>query len=253
MKAFSEFFDSHLTALGIKSGDHLLMYSNISSFGILNKKVLEIIINNTIKRIGKSGTLLMPAYTFQVNKNYLFNVKILNKNFSTSSLARAFFKLKGIKRSNRPIHSHIGVGAKAYILNNMSNPFQSFEKNTDFDLMQKNNFKCIFLGCSPAEGGTYFLYLEHRANVKHRRKIIIKKKILKNKRKIEVSINYSDRPNMKFEDYDLNSAFEKIRKKLLSLRTHKLKFGISYAFKLKEFDKIVKKKLKSNQIFLLSK
>ena len=252
MKTFSEFFESHLTALGIKSGDHLLMYSNVSSFGSLNNKILEIIINNTLKRIGKSGTLLMPAYTFQVNKNYIFNVKILNKNFSTSSLTKAFFKLKNLKRSNRPIHSHIGVGRKAYILNNKSNPFQSFEKNTDFDLMKKNNFKCVFLGCSPAEGGTYFLYLEHRANVKHRRKIIIKKKVLKNKKKITVNINYSERPSIKFEDYNLNSAFEKVKRKLLSLRTHKLKFGISYSFKLHEFDKIVKKKLKLNQRFLLS-
>ena len=252
MKTFSEFFESHLTALGIKSGDHLLMYSNVSSFGSLNNKILEIIINNTLKRIGKSGTLLMPAYTFQVNKNYIFNVKILNKNFSTSSLTKAFFKLKNLKRSNRPIHSHIGVGRKAYILNNRSNPFQSFEKNTDFDLMKKNNFKCVFLGCSPAEGGTYFLYLEHRANVKHRRKIIIKKKVLKNKKKITVNINYSERPIIKFEDYNLNSAFEKIKSKLLSLRTHKLKFGISYSFKLQEFDKIVKKKIKLNQRFLLS-
>lgn len=252
MKTFSEFFESHLKALGIKSGDHLLMYSNVSSFGSLNNKILEIIINNTLKRIGKSGTLLMPAYTFQVNKNYIFNVKILNKNFSTSSLTKAFFKLKNLKRSNRPIHSHIGVGRKAYILNNRSNPFQSFEKNTDFDLMKKNNFKCVFLGCSPAEGGTYFLYLEHRANVKHRRKIIIKKKVLKNKKKITVNINYSERPSIKFEDYNLNSAFEKIKRKLLSLRTHKLKFGISYSFKLQEFEKIVKKELKLNQRFLLS-
>ena len=118
--------------------------------------------------------------------------------------------------------------------------------------MKKNNFKCVFLGCSPAEGGTYFLYLEHRANVKHRRKIIIKKKVLKNKKKITVNINYSERPSIKFEDYNLNSAFEKIKRKLLSLRTHKLKFGISYSFKLQEFEKIVKKELKLNQRFLLS-
>ena len=212
MKEFYEFYDAHLTALGIKKGDHLLMYSNISSFGNLSKKIFEIIINNTLNRIGKRGTLIMPAYTFQVNKNYLFNIKILNKNFSTSSLTKFFFKLKNIKLISKPIHIHIGVGVKSYILNNMSNPYQSFEKNTDFDLMIKNNFKCVFLGCSPAEGGTYFLYFEHLANVAHRIKIIVKKKILKNKKIITVNVNYSDRPNVKFEDYNLNNAFEKIKK-----------------------------------------
>ena len=251
MDNFSKDFDKHMNELKIKKSDHLLVYSNLSSFGSLNKNLAKNILHKVLQRIGKRGTLFMPAYTFNVSSNYVFRINILNKNFSTSSLTKYFFKFPKIKRSLRPIHSHIGIGYKDYILSNLKNPYQSFDNNTDFDLMKKNKFKCLFLGCSPAEGGTYFLHVEHMLNVPHRKNIILKKKILYKQKIINTYINYSSRGDFTLDKYDLNGAFKKIEKKLKTLKKSKLRFGMSYIFDLYEFDKIIIKKIKKNSKFLI--
>ena len=149
-----------LKDLNIKRGDRIVIYPKISSFGIAKKKFVIELLNSIIEYIGINGTIIMPSYTFEKSKKFIFNSKILVKNYSTSPLVQEFFKKKKIKRSIRPIHSHMGIGKKIDFLENKNN-FNSFGIYSDFYYFKKYNFKMIFLGCSPNEAATYLINLEY--------------------------------------------------------------------------------------------
>ena len=44
----------------------------------------------------------MPSYTFEKSKKFIFNSKILVKNYSTSPLVQEFFKKKKNKKKYPP-------------------------------------------------------------------------------------------------------------------------------------------------------
>ena len=168
-------FIKHLKKLNIKKNDHILVYTKLSSFGELGEKIVENFLNTLILYMGKNGTIIMPSYTFEKDKNLIFNKDVIKKNYSTSLITKKFFRLKNIKRSTRPIHSHMGVGEKIKFLENKNN-FNSFGIYSDFYYFRKYNFKTIFLGCSPDEAATYLINLEYINKVPYRKRIKIKKK-----------------------------------------------------------------------------
>ena len=65
---------NHLKKLKIKKGDDILIYSKLSSFGIIKKNFSKIFLNTLINYIGSRGTIVMPSYTFE-NKNFVFDIK----------------------------------------------------------------------------------------------------------------------------------------------------------------------------------
>ena len=158
MNTFKKNITNHFKKLKIKKNDHILVYSKLSSFGIIDRHFSKKFLDILIKYIGSNGTIIMPSYTFE-NKDYIFNINTLKHNYSSSLLVKEFFKIKNI-RSKRLIHSHIALGLKAKILKSKIDPSISLGRNSDFDLMTKNNFKCVFLGCDANEAGTFFIHLE---------------------------------------------------------------------------------------------
>ena len=83
----------HLQDLGVKKKDNVLVYSNLSSFGIVDKSIAKIVLNCLLKKIGKQGSLIMPLYTFE-NKNFFFDKKKIYINSMTGLLNIEFFKKK---------------------------------------------------------------------------------------------------------------------------------------------------------------
>ena len=240
---------NHLKKLKIKKNDHILVYSKLSSFGIVNKKFVKKLLGTLLNFIGPKGTIIMPSYTFE-SKNYIFDIKKLKHNYSTSILTKEFFKFKRV-RSNRLIHNHIGLGAKAKILKDKIDPTITLGENSDFDIMTKNNFKCIFLGCDANEAGTFFIHLEYINKVPYRKDIIINKKILYRGKDKIIKVNYSNRP--KKIEFDFNKAFNKIKKLGGRINKAELKFGFSYSLKLKDFLKYGNIMLKKNKYILIKK
>ena len=241
--------NNHLEKLNIKKGENLVIFSSLLSFGIYKKYLPKYLLELLLKKISKKGTLIMQSYSFE-KKNYIFDLKKLSFNYSSNYLSNIFFKKKEIVRSGCPIHSHIGIGAKAKILLK-SNPKNSFGENSDFDNLIKNNFDCIFLGCDANQAGTFMLHLEQIANVKHRKKIEIKKKVFFKKKIKIVKVNYFiKRKNIK---YDLNKGFIKLINSGLKVKKVPLKFGKSFRFNLKDFYITGLKLLKKDQkAFLLN-
>ena len=248
MHHIKNFVLNHLKKIGLSRGDHILLYSKISSFGFSEKKAHKTILKTIIEFLGLNGTLIMPSYTF--GKKKIFYLKKLSINHSTGILVKEFFKDKKILRSLRPIHSHIGIGKKSNILKKQNN-FNSFGYNSDFDLLTKENFKCVFLGCSPNEGGTYFHHLEYLNNVPYRKQIVLKRQIFLNGKKKIIKIRYFDKPE--YIKFDFDKAFKNIIKIGAKVKKSKLKYGSSSCIKLKDFFKYGDKLFKKNKNCLLKK
>ena len=247
INSLEKIIEDHFKSLGIKKNDHILIYTKLSSLGLIEKNLAKHVLRYIIKYLGENGTLIMPSYSFEQPKKAIFNIKRLQNNYSTSVLVKEFFKRKDIIRSFRPIHSHIGIGKKKFILKNKN--INSFGKNSDFDLMMKNNFKCVFFGCTPSESATYFLHLEYINNVPYRKKITLKKKFkIKNKIKnVEIEYLTNDRLNK----YDLNKSFNLLKKAGAKIKEAELKFGKSYCISLKSFHKFGNQLFKKNINFLI--
>lgn len=242
------FLFKHLKKLGLKRGDSALVYSNLSSFGSLDKNLTKNILNYLINFLGTKGTLFMPSYTFDHPKNFIFNINKLHENYSTGSLVKYFFKNKSFIRSFRLIHSHIGIGKYSHLLTKKNN-MNSFGKNSDFDLMTKKNFKCVFLGCMPSQAATYFFHLEYINNVPYRKKISLEKRYYINKKSKKIKIDYFS--NDKKSKYDLDKSFIALKNEGARIKEADLKFGKSFCINLKEFHKYGNRLFKKDINFLI--
>ena len=63
----------HIKNLGIRKNDNILVYSDLSKFGISNKNLPKIIIYCLKKIVGKKGTIIMPFYFLEMPKNFIFD------------------------------------------------------------------------------------------------------------------------------------------------------------------------------------
>ena len=63
----------HIKNLGIRKNDNILVYSDLSKFGISNKNLPKIIIHCLKKIVGKKGTIIMPFYFLEMPKNFIFD------------------------------------------------------------------------------------------------------------------------------------------------------------------------------------
>ena len=85
---FKSFFKSW-----VKKNDKILVYSDLSKFGIYNKNLPKIVLKSLKKLLGKRGTIIMPFYLLN-NSNVVFNNKKFNFTKYTGNLVKAFVKEK---------------------------------------------------------------------------------------------------------------------------------------------------------------
>ena len=136
-----------LTALGITKGDNLLVHSSLHSLGDFNgkaKTVTEALLNV----IGKSGTLLMPALSYETvgKDNPYFEV---NKTPSCVGGLTEYFRLRDdTERSIHPTHSVSGVGLNVeYFLKDHYLDNTPVGENSPFVKLKKVCGKILFIGC----------------------------------------------------------------------------------------------------------
>jgi len=243
-KNLKKYFLSHIGKLGIKKNDKLLVYSDLSRFGINDKKLPLIVISSLKEIVGKKGTIIMPFYMLEKNKKFIFEKKKFIFTNKIGSLTKKFCKEKKLIRSNCLIHNHIGLGPHAKILN-FSKENISIGKGSDFDFMKKNNFKLLLLGCDPIQGATYLHHLEALLKVPYRKWIKVKKKKMFNKKIKDISVKYFAKKSNKYAS-NFNSIFNKLNNSK-TLKIQKIKYGRSYFIKLKNLHNFGLKLLKKNK------
>jgi aminoglycoside N3'-acetyltransferase len=243
-KNFRKDFKRHLELLGVKKKSNIVVYSNLSSFGIFSKKLPKIVLNTLLNTIGNKGSLIMPTYSLNVPTKYVFDVNRIVDMANISMLSKIFFNKKKIYRSLSPIHNHIGIGSKSKFLLK-TNQNGSFGLNSDFHFMNKLNYKLILLGCTPLEGATYLHHLEALAGVPYRKWIKIKKKIREKNKIKTIYVDYYT--NISKNKANFNEFFELIKNRKAKIKEAKLKLGSSLSINLKELHKHGLASLKENK------
>ncbi|MFC1719232.1 AAC(3) family N-acetyltransferase [Candidatus Poribacteria bacterium] len=98
---------SDLGALGIQSGDMVLVHSSLKSLGYV-KGGPETVIQGLLQAVGDDGTLLMPALSYGQEPHHIHSTRETPSNVGT--IPEYFRKRAGTFRSIHPTHSVCGIG-----------------------------------------------------------------------------------------------------------------------------------------------
>ena len=76
-KNLKNYIFEHIKKLNVKRDDRLLVYSDLSKFGINNISLPKIILDTIKKIIGKKGTIVMPFYILNAKSDFIYDKKNL--------------------------------------------------------------------------------------------------------------------------------------------------------------------------------
>lgn len=125
------------------------------------------LINEIINVIGKSGTLVMPAFPENPSKEgYIFNP--LKDKTKAGALAEAFRKYPGVVRSNNVRHSVCAYGKYArYLTEDHTKGHDCWDENSPYYRLCKLNGLVFNLGMPRSYMGTFFHCVESILQYEH--------------------------------------------------------------------------------------
>lgn len=161
----NEFLNS-LEAIGIRSGDSIFVHSNLGFFGIQTAtgNLVDTILNSLQSSIGKLGTLILPAFTYSLSQNLVFNPKSNTGLNLMGALSQRAFELS-FPRTLDPMFS-VFVSGKAVeeilglTINSSNGPGSIFHQ------LLQNNIKVVSMNMGA--GSTLIHEMEHQFGVKYR-------------------------------------------------------------------------------------
>tara|TARA_B100001248_G_C27399780_1_gene469176 strand:- start:2059 stop:2835 length:777 start_codon:yes stop_codon:yes gene_type:complete len=190
-KNFNSKFLKLFKSLKIKKNSKVMLHSNVAGIyqfqTVQNKNFAKKkFLNLLIKLIGNNGELIIPAYNYDFTKNKVFYLDRINSQ--VGELSNFFLKNFKNTRTLNPVFSH------AILKNNVSkkffyDPADCLGKNSFFNYIHRENFKIVGF-CTPLSAMTFVLYVECLNKVRHRFYKKFTSKIIKNKKKIILTINY---------------------------------------------------------------
>lgn len=137
-----------IQALGITSGDLVLVHSSLRSMGTVQGGA-DTIIDSFLDIIGGKGTLVMPAFSFIWDKKEEkmivppFNVHTSPSNMGL--ITETFRKRDGVLRSNNPTHSFCAFGPLAHDLT-IGEQDPSETRSIPWELFNELGGKVVLLG-----------------------------------------------------------------------------------------------------------
>lgn len=159
--------DRCLTELGVEEGHDVMVHSSMSSLGFVLNGANDII-DTLLKKVGSSGTILMPGHSGQITdpsewsnpaiyKSDIERVKKFIRPFDTRTtpvrnrgvVPEVFMLYSGTKRSSHPISSIManGAGADRYIKDHALNESEGI-KSPVGKLYTRSNGHVLLLGVS---------------------------------------------------------------------------------------------------------
>ncbi len=137
-----------LQALGICKGTDLLIHASYKALGAVDGGI-ETLIEAILSCLGDSGTLLMPALSYDsVHKMDVPTFDIQNTPSCVGAVTEYFRNYPGVKRSMHPTHSVCAIGCRQdeylakHVLDN-----EPVGENSPFALLPHFNGKILMLGC----------------------------------------------------------------------------------------------------------
>lgn len=137
----------NLEALGINSGDKLLIHASYKSLGEVDGGI-ETVIEAFKEAVGKEGTLMFPTFTYEnVNgANPVFNIK--TSPSCVGMIPEVFRHGKDVVRSLHPTHSLAVWGKdKEYYVANHHNDQNCLDKNSPIMKLKNAGGKILLVGC----------------------------------------------------------------------------------------------------------
>ena len=111
-RRFLDSFVADLFSLGVRSEGVLLVHSSLKSLGPVPGGA-ETIIQGLLQSLGKNGTLLMPALTYETVRSPNFVFDLLSTPSCVGIIPEIFRLRTGTQRSLHPTHSVCAVGPLA--------------------------------------------------------------------------------------------------------------------------------------------
>lgn len=185
-------FQKSLKKAGIEKGDIIFVHSDIGSFGKLLASGRELLLGSLIESlkesVGKSGTIILPTFSYSIEKKEVFDPD--STKSSVGTLTEFFRKQKGVKRTLHPTHS-------VAVWGNLKDYFSekgedTFGPDSVFAKLHMSNGKVVFLG-APFQSLTFAHYIEQMHGVPYRNIVKIKGKMIENKKPKDCSIKYYEK------------------------------------------------------------
>jgi len=167
--------EDHLTKLGLKYGDDIIVHSALINFGVIDggvKTVYQAIRNI----IGQQATIVVPTYMLGAAPNETYDPDN-SPSMACGSFSEYVRKKRGSIRSLCPLHNHTAIGPKAELLRQINGEI-SLGRGSDFDILHKENFLTLLLGCPFKDGATFIMHLEAVALVPFRSWVSLSRKVI---------------------------------------------------------------------------
>jgi aminoglycoside 3-N-acetyltransferase len=157
--------------LDFRKGDVVLLTSDILRLAMKARKTekefsADAFLDSFLRVLGDEGTLLIPAYNFDLEDGDHFDIK--KSMPMTGSLAVAALKRADFTRTKHPLHSFCVSGHDASLLSAMNN-ISSFGPDSPFAYLMEKNAKMLFAGTTVAEAMTFTHFVEESEQVWYRR------------------------------------------------------------------------------------
>ncbi len=136
-----------LSRLGIGEGDHVLVHASLNSLGKFPDRA-KIVVNALLDLLGPSGTLLMPALSYQTvtPENPIFDLS--KTPVCVGGLPEFFRTFPGVQRSMHPTHSVCAIGELSdYFLSEHLLDDTPCGPHSPFAKLPEVHGKILFLGC----------------------------------------------------------------------------------------------------------
>lgn len=169
-----------ISSLGVETGDCLMLGIDMSKLPLpaykadLNKdafrkreeKWCEFVLNVLKKKLGQTGTILVPTYSYSCTRPGSIFVAETTKS-EVGPFTEYFRKQPGVIRSLHPIFSVSGTGPLAkQMLDNVSR--SAFGMESPFSRFDRFNVKFLCLGVEIRNSITYIHHLEQYSGCPHR-------------------------------------------------------------------------------------
>ncbi len=168
-KIYSNDILQSLQKVGVQEKDIVFVHSDISIFGkigdIKNKsEFLRLILQAFKEAVGKEGTIIMPTFSYSFCRNETYDPETSPSR--VGALTTCFRKEPDVARTIHPIFSVVIWGEKKrYFNSNLSK--DSFDKDSIFGKLHKQNGKILFFGAS-FQSCTFIHYVEQLYGVPYR-------------------------------------------------------------------------------------
>lgn len=156
--------------LKIRKGEILLIASDITRLAFLARRKeggfdINELIDSFQKQLGPSGTLIFPAYNFNLKDHSSFDIKRTGP--ITGALSMGAFKRDDFCRTQHPLHSFLAWGKDSEYLCELKNK-SSFGEDSPFAFLYRQQARMLLIGTSVGEAFTFTHYVEEFEKVGYR-------------------------------------------------------------------------------------